>query len=264
MTIQEEQDDLRCRLEALPLFAGKTLEVHQELSSSSSRLQDLATQGAPEGSIVVARSQSKGRGRLGRSFVSPIGGLYFSVLLRRKEIVGDAPTSLLAGLASSQAIDEVARVASYIKWPNDVLLGNFKVAGVLTEFSEDRDGPRLIVGIGINVNVAMKQIPFLLRSTMTSTLLQTGQQLDLNEMLHAVLCWFQGHLETRAQGKGPLLIGQIGDRMPIIGQQVHAKVGREAVKGRVLALASSGALVLETKNGRRSIAAGEIERIRGT
>lgn len=263
MLLSEEQDDLRERLADLSMFSGKPLEIHDKISSTSDRMTELAKAGAPEGSLVVARTQAAGRGRLGRKFVSPEGGLYFTVLLRRKEVLGEAPTSLLMGLASSQAIDEVARVATYLKWPNDVLLEGLKVAGVLTEYAEVSDGPRLMVGVGINVNVPMKSVPFLLRSTMTSILLQTGHHFDLNDILAAVLCWFQGHLATRAEGKGPLLIGQMSDRMPLVGKEVKAKIGRETIKGRIMALTSSGALILETKSGRRTVAAGEIEQLRG-
>ena len=264
MLLSQEQDDLRTRLSELSLFAGKPIEIHDKLPSTSDRMTELAKDGAPEGSIVVARSQGKGRGRLGRSFASPEGGLYFTTLLRRKEVLGEAPTSLLMGLACSQAIDEVARVATYLKWPNDVLLEGLKVAGVLTEYSEVGDGPRLTVGVGINVNVPMKSVPFLLRGTMTSILLQTGHHFDLNDLLAAVLSWFQGHLATRAEGKGPLLIGQISDRMPMIGQEARAKIGRETIKGRIMALTSSGALIMDTKKGRRTVAAGEIEQLRGS
>jgi len=253
---------LRERLASLESL-GQRVEVHDKLVSTSSRLVELAEEGAPHGTVVVARQQSAGRGRRGRSFASPLGGLWFSVLLRQKEDPSDAPTSLIAGLAASQALDEVGRVATFLKWPNDIFLDAGKVGGILVETSSGKAGPRTVLGIGLNVNLSLMAFPLLLRGQVNSLQMKTGREHDLDELLLAILSWLEGHFLLRREGKGSLLLGQISDRMPMVGRRVRARVGREKVVGTVMGLTPRGALMVNTSEGRRSIVAGEVEEVRG-
>jgi BirA family transcriptional regulator, biotin operon repressor / biotin---[acetyl-CoA-carboxylase] ligase len=244
-------------------FADAPIEFHERLASTSTRLAKLSAEGAPTGTLVVAREQSKGRGRLGRSYSSPVGGLWFSVLLRERAEPALAPTSLLAGLAVSQAVDEVARVATELKWPNDVLLSGGKLAGILVEAGEDRHGPRVLVGVGVNVNIALRAFPLVLRARATSLLLQTGREHDIGAVLVATLSWLDAHLSARDRGHSELLISQFGDRVGLIGRSVKARVGRAKVTGVAVGLSATGALLIRTSDGLKAITAGEVEEVRG-
>lgn len=254
--------ELVARLSMLSLTAHGLVEVHPKLESTSTRLQHLAAQGAESGSLVVARCQTKGRGRLGRSFASPDGGLYASILLRELDQPGRAPATLLLALAISQAIDEIARVATWLKWPNDILLNDKKVAGILAEAGRDGDRARLVLGFGVNVNTGLSAFPLVLRGTATSLLLETGENFELDEVLRASLAWFQAHLRARQENKGDYIIAQIADRMPTLGKSVRAKIGNEVITGEAMALTSTGALVVMTRDGRKIVSAGEIEELR--
>lgn len=249
-------------VKGLKIVDNAWIEGHSSLDSSSSRLAEMADQGAPHGSLVVAETQVKGRGRRGRSFSSPIGGLYFSLLLREQASNETVPVSLMTGLAASQAIDEVGRVATSLKWPNDIQLNGKKIGGILTEATRDAHGPRVIVGVGLNINTELRSFPFLLRSSVSSVMLQTQREHDPLQILRACLSWIESHLLTRDKGKGDLIIGQVSDRMPIVGQEVQVRIGRSKVVGRVLALNATGSLILNTDSGRQVINAGEVEQLR--
>lgn len=253
---------LRERLSGLKDFGAAPHEAHGALPSTQKRLAELAAEGAPHGTVVIAATQSKGRGRRGNKYACPEGGLWFSLLLRGEQDPTDAPTTLLAGLAASQALDEVGRVATELKWPNDVLLNDKKLGGILAEMGRDEIGPRLILGVGLNVNLTVRDLPFLLRASASSLLIETGREHSVADVLYAFLSWLEGHLRARAEKKGPYLIGQVGDRMPMIGREVRMRVGAEKVRGRALGLAADGALMVSTDQGRRKVIGGEVEEVR--
>ncbi len=127
----------------LPLF-----EAHAVIGSTNARLRELAGQGAEPFSVVVANAQTSGRGRAGKTWVSPPGGLWFSVLLRPEEGPLSRLTPLVAGLAVSRAVKHVTGVTTSLKWPNDVLIGSGKLAGILCEAVP---ADFVVTGVGINL-----------------------------------------------------------------------------------------------------------------
>lgn len=143
-----------------PFLQGKAkdfqLQVYQSVTSTNTLAKELASQGAPEGTVIIAREQTMGRGRMGRTFYSPnSSGIYFSILLRPKL---NMEYSLLittsAAVAVAKAIEEVSGKPAYIKWVNDIFVEDKKVCGILTEASLDFENGSLeyaIVGIGINI-----------------------------------------------------------------------------------------------------------------
>ena len=145
----------------------------------------------PEGAIGVAEEQTEGRGRLGRSWHAPARtSVLASVLLRPPVEPARLPElSLVAGRACAEAIAETAGLETEVKFPNDVLVGGRKVAGIL---AEARDG-RVVLGIGVNVSQAAGELPGESRTPATSLLLETGREIDRAELLVALL----DHLERR-------------------------------------------------------------------
>ena len=165
---------------------GRTLHLHDEVDSTNRVLADLAHQGAPDGTVVVAESQTAGRGRLGRTWVSPRGlNLYVSILLARalpSETVIWMP--MLAAVAVVRAIRALTTLDPRLKWPNDVLIVRggigHKLAGVLVDAigTGPASGRAMVVGIGLNVNMPIEAFPEELRSTATSLLIETGSPVD--------------------------------------------------------------------------------------
>ena len=147
-----------------------------ETDSTNRRLSELAAQGAPAGTVVIADSQTAGRGRLGRSFSSPPGrGIYLSYLARPQGGI-EAAGELTArtAVAVRRAVSEVCAVAPGIKWVNDLVLGGRKICGILAETSGGTGGG-IIVGIGINVCGAAADFPPELRQTVSTVEEQTGR-----------------------------------------------------------------------------------------
>jgi BirA family biotin operon repressor/biotin-[acetyl-CoA-carboxylase] ligase len=161
---------------------GRDVYRYEALTASTQRL--LQTDD-PEGAIAVADEQSEGRGRLGRSWHAPAGtSVLVSVLLRPRVDSSRLPElSLLTGGAVAEAIAEVTGLEPAIKFPNDVLLGDKKVAGILAESSEGR----VVLGIGVNANQSAEQLPADAQMEPTSLRLEHGEQVDRAALLAAIL-----------------------------------------------------------------------------
>ncbi len=141
---------------------GKKIVYHETIDSTMDAAFDLARGGAPEGTVVCAETQTQGRGRLGRLWVSPKGkGIYTSLILRPKiSPLEVARLIFLSAVAVSWAIKTVTGLTSLIKWPNDLMVKNKKLAGILTELSTDIDQVKFVViGIGVNVNTSVSSLP---------------------------------------------------------------------------------------------------------
>jgi BirA family transcriptional regulator, biotin operon repressor / biotin---[acetyl-CoA-carboxylase] ligase len=163
----------------------------QETSSTNKVAYDLALNGEPSGTAVIAVSQGEGRGRLGKVWQSPPGkGLYCSIIVRPHLALEDYPKiTLTAGLAVAIALEEITGLEMRLKWPNDVYADGKKCCGILTESSsltEEREKRFAIVGIGINVNTENRDFPLDLQSKATSLRLLTGTEYDIQEIFHRV------------------------------------------------------------------------------
>lgn len=161
---------------------GSGLYHYAELSPSTQRMLG---EDEPEGTVAVAEEQSDGRGRLGRSWHAPAGtSVLFSVLLRPEVESSRLPElSLVAGGAVAEAIAEVTGIDPAIKFPNDVLIGGRKVAGILAESSEGR----VVLGVGVNVNQTVEQLPSDAPTEPTSLQLELGAPVDRARLLAAIL-----------------------------------------------------------------------------
>ena len=141
---------------------GQPCYTFAEVPSTMDAAHQLAAEGAPEGACVLAETQTSGRGRSARQWVSPQGGIYLSVILRPTRSLTEWPQlALVAGLAVAQAVNETTKLSPSIRWPNDVLLNGKKLAGILTEAKSSGYDPRstihdprsyTVVGIGLNVS----------------------------------------------------------------------------------------------------------------
>jgi len=147
----------------------------------------MASQGACHGTVIHADQQSTGRGRGGREFLSPAGGLYFSLILRPELNVHELPLiTLAAGVGLCNAIKKASKVQVQLKWPNDLYLNDRKLAGILTESGpiSSAAGPKfLVIGVGINVNTDLEEFPSSLRRKVISLYHVTGSEADVDGLL---------------------------------------------------------------------------------
>ena len=151
---------------------------YDTVDSTNTVCKNLAAQGAPSGTAVIARRQTAGRGRMGRSFESPEGlGLYLSVLWRPEGTPEDLlPLTPMAAVSAAMAIRRVTGAPVRIKWPNDLVLGGRKLCGILTELESGGEGLALVIGIGLNVSQRREDFPPELRETAGSLVMLTGRE----------------------------------------------------------------------------------------
>lgn len=251
--------------------AGAPVEVHEQIGSTNDRVAELAAGGAPEGTLVVARVQTAGRGRRGKTWASPAGGLYFSLLLRPREesLRSGLPATLVAGLALCEALESLtpAEVRPQLKWPNDVLIEGKKVSGILGEMSRDDRGPALVLGLGINVGAAV--LPAELAASATQ-LPEVGATPSPEEVLGAFFERF-GPLWSRLDGNSQAdsdpsareaFLRAAAERMPSLGGPVRLHLPNAVVEGTFRRLSPSGGLVLERDGVEKTYLAGEVQAAR--
>lgn len=238
---------------------GRDIRVFEETNSTNDVVEKLARDGVKEGVVVFAEAQTKGRGRLGRRWLSPARkGLWFSVLLR-PSLHPQAATQLTVASATAlcRAIREQTPIKPEIKWPNDVLVEGRKVAGILTEMGAELDHIKhLTLGIGIDVNVAATEFPPELRKIATSLRAEAGQPINRTEFAAAVLRQLDADYARIRSGQFEAVASEWAAQCGTLGKRVTIHVGPRILTGRAEALDYDGALLLRTDHG-------HLERIMG-
>jgi BirA family biotin operon repressor/biotin-[acetyl-CoA-carboxylase] ligase len=216
-------------------------EVLETTPSTMADVEERAVLGAPEGTVVVAEEQTAGRGRRGRSWESTArAGLWLSVLLRPTtpvERLGWLP--LVVGVAVARALRREADVDARVKWPNDVLVEDGKIAGVLSERLGDG---AVVVGIGLNVDQVEAELP-----DGGTSLRLLGRNVDRTRLLVEVLDQVAG--AYRAWQSGEDIISAYEDLSVTLGRDVSADLGDRSITGLALRLGSSGELVIRDPQG---------------
>ncbi|ATB48440.1 biotin--[acetyl-CoA-carboxylase] ligase [Corallococcus macrosporus] len=264
-----EVPDRLTSLEIGPLLdthdLGRTVHHHESLPSTNERAFRLAQDGAGHGEVVVAEQQTAGKGRRGRTWVSPSGlNLYFSAILRPELPPQRAPElTLVAAVALAEALRDAGADAA-IKWPNDVHIDGRKVAGILTELSAEPERVHfVVVGVGVNLNALAEHFPEELRATATSLALALGHPVKRAPFTAALWTrleeWLDLYLETgfdavRARWKA---------LSSTLGQDVLVRTDRQALRGHAEDIDPSGALLVRTEGGSlERVLAGDVEQLR--
>jgi BirA family transcriptional regulator, biotin operon repressor / biotin---[acetyl-CoA-carboxylase] ligase len=239
---------------------GQRLHWSAELPSTNDRARELAEDGADHGEVVIAESQTAGRGRRGRTWSSPAGrNLYMSVILRPQLPPQRAPElTLVASLAACDACRQ-AGVDAGIKWPNDVLVGDRKVAGILTEMSAEADAVHWVVlGIGVNLNSSAADFPDDLRDSATSLAIERGQPVPRALFAAALLSTLEQWLDVHAaDGFGPIREAW-RTRSCTLGREVRVDADGAEVAGVAEDIDESGALLVRTASGLLRYVAGDV------
>ena len=241
---------------------GRALRLIDRCGSTNDEAAAWAREGAPEGAVVMADEQTSGRGRLGRSWHSPAGeNLYLSLILRPKIDPQRAPPlTLVAAVALAEAVEECGGDVE-LKWPNDLLLGGLKVAGILTEMATSGRGIEHVV-IGIGLNFYEREFPAELAGKATSLALATGllrrpmyRTTFAAGLLGRLEPWYLRFLEG-----GPAeVVTAWSRRARLFGTRVEVQTGREPVRGVAERLDDDGALLVRTDAGQLArVVAGEL------
>ncbi|CAN5729019.1 hypothetical protein BH18ACT11_BH18ACT11_05540 [soil metagenome] len=246
---------------------ARVVEVHEALGSTQERARELAQAGTPHGTLVVAEVQTGGRGRLGRSWGSPKGGIWMSLVLRpRFDARLASRITQTAAVGVAKALWETG-VEARIKWPNDLLAGGKKICGILAESSaENSGGPvkwrgldYIILGVGMNANLdpAELSIPGRKVTTIRSEL---GHDVDLLDLLLALLSNLDAEL-GRIEDFGSVL-EDWRNLNCTLGEKVRVQRFGEVLEGRAMDLSKEGTLLLATHGGTVELFEGEIEHLR--
>ena len=229
-----------------------TLYWYDTIDSTNTRAKAMAKDGAPHGTILIADTQTGGRGRMGRSFSCASGmGVYLSVILR-PHCIGEKLMHLtcLAGLAGCHAVEQVCGVKPRIKWPNDLLLDGKKLGGILTELGFGADGlvDYAIIGIGINCNHAHADFPEEIQSIATSLKMEMGDTYPPAK-LSAALIESLHHMDSQLfEGKEQWMQAYRGN-CATIGQEISVIRADSIRYGKALDIDADGGLVVKFDNG---------------
>jgi BirA family biotin operon repressor/biotin-[acetyl-CoA-carboxylase] ligase len=244
-------DDLLARLGKTKVI-GRDIQVFEQTTSTNDVIEKFARDGVKEGVVVFAESQTKGRGRLGRKWISPAHkGLWFSILLR-PDLHPQETTQLTVASATAlrRAIQSETGLNPEIKWPNDILIRGKKVAGILTELSAEVDRVKhIILGLGVDVNLGAGEFPAELKKTATSLKIESGETLARAELAVAILRELDFDYARICGGKFPVVADEWESGCATIGKNVTVLIGDRKIRGCAESLDDDGALLIRTEHG---------------
>lgn len=231
-------------------FLAKQIYCYKEIDSTNEEAKRQALRGAPDGSLFVAEHQLGGKGRLGRTWSSPLGtGLWFSILLRPDSIPEQITSlTLLAGLAVCGAVRVCTDCPAMIKWPNDIVIGSKKVCGILTEMAAEIDRiDYVVIGIGINVNNTLFSEE--LQAKATSLQLEAGHSVSRRELLQETLRQLEALLKIQKSGGSSFLISHYRSLCVSLNRQVGFTRDKKMMTGTAVDISPEGELIVRCDDG---------------
>jgi len=231
-------------------FLGHPLLYFRELTSTNDIAKELAVRGAREGTVIVAETQTSGRGRLKREWISPEGGLWLSVLLRPKTEPKHAPKlTLMTSVAVAKTICKLFPLKAEIKWPNDVLVNHKKVCGILTEAKTRREAlVFVIVGIGINANFNVNALPVSLRDSSTTLKEELKKEIERESLLRTLLEETESYYDMFTEEKFDNILQEWRNSASFLGSYVEIVSHTEKIKGWAMDIDRNGALMVKLKD----------------
>lgn len=231
---------------------GRKIFFYETIDSTNTVATGLAEKGEVEGAVVISDCQNKGRGRLGRHWVSPPGAnIYMSVLLRPDiELKNATLLTIMAAVACTVALRRVTDLTVTIKWPNDLIVSDKKLGGILTEMRITRKKIEYaITGIGINVNMDSDALPDAIKEIATSAKMETGKLHSrteiITEILNEINHWYSILKEKRRRE----LLTQWKQLTSTLGRKVKIILGKETLTGLAESIDDEGMLILRLPSG---------------
>lgn len=229
---------------------GKQVFIYDAVSSTNSVSRELAKEGKPEGYVVAAKTQRTGHGRLKRTWFSPQGGLWFSIILRPKMEPLDAPKiTLMAAVAIASALKETYNLNARIKWPNDVLVSGKKIGGILTDMrTRETQIEYIILGIGINGNFELYELPEEIRESATTMMNEVDGIVNLEELFINLLLSLDYQYHQLISGNSESVLNNWKRLSDTLGKEVIINTQKGIIQGKALDLDENGALILKTQS----------------
>jgi BirA family biotin operon repressor/biotin-[acetyl-CoA-carboxylase] ligase len=260
-----KDSDILTEEEIRSVFKGDIIarEVifYKETTSTNDKVIEIGTRGI-EGTVVIADSQVQGRGRFGRRWISPPGvNLYFTVLLKPPFSPKEASiVNLMVPVAVVSGIREYTQLETVIKWPNDVLIRDKKVAGILTEMKSDMNKIEFIAaGVGINVNMPLELLPPPLRQVTTSLKEEKGEAVNRIGLLGAIFSRLEYWYKHILKGKKRSLFNEWKRLDSIYGKKVCVKMQGRVLSGIAQGITDNGELIIRPFSGKiERVCSGEV------
>ncbi len=256
-----EKIESRLRTNFIARPPGRQNELWESINSTNTRATELALEGGAHGTLVLARQQSAGRGRLGRQWVSPAdSGIYASFLLRPDptSLPNLSTITLAVGVAVARAIRNSVGVDVGLKWVNDLVVDGRKLGGILCEMSARPSGNALIIGIGINIRFDVDELPDDLREKMTWLERITGQPVDPNVVIAEIANQLEEVYFLLLDKQSDLVLADWRKRSITLGRRIIATSGERTIEGEAIDIAPSGALIVDDGKEKIELHAGEI------
>jgi len=247
-------------------WLGRTFHCYNEVDSTNATAMDLAQQDAPEGTVVLAEQQLRGRGRGDRSWHSPAGvGIYCSIVLRPE--LAPAKTMLLTlmtAVAIARAVALETNLSPRIKWPNDILINDKKVVGILLESKVGAtEVEHAIIGFGINVNHTQADLPPKLLLVASSLFIELGEPVDRSKLITKILAEVEYLYEGLQQGDFAIILEEWRHFSATLGRRVRILQQGELTEGIAVDVTEEGALLVRVEQDSLiTVHAGDIEHLR--
>lgn len=238
---------------------GRQIHTYEEIGSTQDIAHTLASSGAPEGTLVIAKTQTQGKGRLEKSWISPQGGLWFSLVLTPTLISLNqaAGLTILVALSITRVIRNETNLMVLIKWPNDLYINNKKIGGILTESSAVEVAVKyIILGVGININIDVRFLP----SGATSLKHELGKEIEAIDLLTKILVSMEEDYSIfkSVHNLSPFL-KEINELSLVVGKQVKVQLPNKLIEGYAKGIDEHGRLLIELEDGQtQMITSGEI------
>lgn len=231
---------------------GREIIAYARTGSTNDVALHLASSGAQEGTLVVAESQTAGRGRRNRKWLAPMGTSILASLILRPYITSNEAgiITLISSTAVARAIRSITGLSAMIKWPNDVVINSKKVSGILTEMRTERGWVNFfVVGIGVTVNISRERLPLEIKDTATSLSIELGREVPRIALLQEILRRLEGrYMKVKEREIKPLLT-EWKELTNTIGSQVQINLSRRIVRGHAVDIDETGALLIRLDTG---------------
>jgi len=235
-------------------YIGKEIYYFPELKSTNIMAKEKAlhrAEGIDEGTLVITERQSAGKGRLGREWFSPIGGIWLSIILYPQLPPSYIPRiTLMTAVAVVKAIKMCTQIEPQIKWPNDILINEKKVCGILTEMNAELDMINwVVVGIGINVNINHQEFPEDIQENTISLKEVSGKEVFRVKLTQTFLQEFEKYYDKLKRKEFPSILEEWKLYSNTLGKKIRVDMGERIIAGEAVDINEEGALILKKEDG---------------
>ena len=235
-------------------YIGKEIYYFPELKSTNIMAKEKAlhrAEGMDEGTLIIAEKQSAGKGRLGREWFSPAGGIWLSIILYPQLFPSYiSRITLMTAVAVVKAIKVCTQIESQIKWPNDILINEKKVCGILTEMSAELDIINwVVVGIGINANIDLRDFPEDIQENTISLKETSGKEISRVKLVQTFLQEFEKYYEKLKRKEFSSILKEWKSCSHTLGKKIRVDIGERIITGEAIEINESGALILKKEDG---------------